>query len=253
MIREEVNLGIIGVNVIVEDTRVNINSIFDQHFVNTSYVPGNLQVDQDWRTQSLLLRKTLLQRDRHANKLLLDNEVIATMKRNKTAHRQSSCFRKIQMYGSAPLGYGFQKEKAICGLHQSSGVAKSTSMQKFPTSFKEGNGILERSGRHSFRWAWNLRTEGSQKDVAGCRNLFLLELISPLLGSQNAAFLLHWSSFRSPELTLLPLTPAVTCCLAKGFIFFPGHGVGSSVYQKSFMTRKCRSRVRGRQQKKKMV
>lgn len=42
MIWEEVNLGIIGgVNVIVKDIRVNIHSIFDQHFVNISYIPGN--------------------------------------------------------------------------------------------------------------------------------------------------------------------------------------------------------------------
>lgn len=42
MTQEEVNLGFIGVNMIVEDTRVIIHSIFDQHFVNIYYVPGNL-------------------------------------------------------------------------------------------------------------------------------------------------------------------------------------------------------------------
>ena len=49
MVREEVNWGITGVNMIVADIRVNIHSIFDQHFVDISYIPGNLQVDQDGR------------------------------------------------------------------------------------------------------------------------------------------------------------------------------------------------------------
>ena len=70
-------------------------------------------------TQSLLLRNAILRGTRHANKLLLDDKVIATVKKKICT---DSLVSKLVRCMDLPCALWLLEGQNICGLHQSSGV-----------------------------------------------------------------------------------------------------------------------------------